>query len=50
MPWIDRDGRLDLADMRHQIAWFRAQGLMKSDVDIDEIIDRRVAVALPKTN
>jgi NitT/TauT family transport system substrate-binding protein len=50
LPWIDRDGRVDLADMRHQIAWFRAQGLMKNDVDIDAITDRRVAVALPKTN
>ena len=49
LPWIDRDGRPDLADMQHQIAWFRAQGLMKSDVDIGAIIDRRVAVALPKT-
>jgi NitT/TauT family transport system substrate-binding protein len=48
LPWIDRDARLDVADMRHQIEWYRALGMIKGDVDIDTLVDRRYAVALPQ--
>ncbi|HXQ49650.1 MAG TPA: ABC transporter substrate-binding protein [Stellaceae bacterium] len=47
LPWIDRDARLDVADMRHQIEWYRDQGMIKGDVDIDTLVDRRYAIALP---
>jgi hypothetical protein len=34
--------------VRHQIAWYRAQGLIKGEVNADALIDKRYAVALPK--
>lgn len=47
LPWLDGEARLDVEDLRHQIAWYRAQGMIKSEVDADALIDRRYAVALP---
>jgi NitT/TauT family transport system substrate-binding protein len=47
IPWLDADLRLDAKDVRHQIEWFRAQGLLKADVKTDDIIDARYAVPLP---
>lgn len=44
---IDRDARIDVNDIRHQIAWFREQGLVKSAVDADAILDKRYIVPLP---
>jgi NitT/TauT family transport system substrate-binding protein len=43
----DREARLDVKDVRHQIAWYRAQGLLKQDVDADTLIDKRYVVPLP---
>ena len=47
IPWLDADLRLDAADVRHQIEWFRAQGQLKGDVKDHEIIDARYVVTLP---
>jgi NitT/TauT family transport system substrate-binding protein len=44
----DPELRLDVKDVARQIAWYRAQGMIKSDVDIDQVIDKRYAVALPQ--
>lgn len=43
IPYVDPDARLDFPDIRHQIAWFRAQGMLKGDVGIDSVLDRRFA-------
>lgn len=43
IPWVDPDGRLDFADMQRQIAWFTAQGMLKGQVTLDQVIDRRFA-------
>ena len=43
LSYIDADLRLDVADIRRQIAWFRSQGMLKEDVDADQAIDRRYA-------
>jgi NitT/TauT family transport system substrate-binding protein len=48
IPYLDRDARVDVKDVRHQIAWYRAQGLIKGEVNADALIDKRYAVALPK--
>ncbi|HUB96799.1 MAG TPA: ABC transporter substrate-binding protein [Stellaceae bacterium] len=47
LPWIDRDARVDIADVKRQIAWYRSQGMIKGDVDLDAFLDRRFAEALP---
>jgi NitT/TauT family transport system substrate-binding protein len=48
IPWIDRDLRIDVADIRHQIEWFRAQGLLKGAADEAQIVDARYAKPLPR--
>jgi len=45
---IDRDARLDVGDVMHQIAWYKAQGMVKPEVDGAKIIDRRYVVPLPE--
>lgn len=47
LPWIDRDGRVDVADVKHQIAWYRSLGMIKGEVDAEKLIDRRYAEAMP---
>jgi NitT/TauT family transport system substrate-binding protein len=37
--WYDRDGALDVADVRAQLAWFTGQGLVKGAIDPDSVID-----------
>jgi NitT/TauT family transport system substrate-binding protein len=44
--WIDRSARLDVADMKRQVAWYVAHGLMKESVDLDAIVDKRYATQL----
>jgi NitT/TauT family transport system substrate-binding protein len=39
--YVDPDGRLDVKDVERQIAWFRAQGLVKGSFDADAIIASR---------
>ena len=48
IPWVDADLRLDVADIRHQIDWFHAQGLLKGEANADDIIDKRYVVPLPR--
>lgn len=47
LPFIDADGRLDVADIVHQIGWFRSQGMLKTEFDPQSIIDRRYVIPLP---
>jgi NitT/TauT family transport system substrate-binding protein len=44
----DPELRLDVKDVARQIAWFKAQGMIKGEVDIDRIIDKRYAMPLPQ--
>jgi NitT/TauT family transport system substrate-binding protein len=39
--WYDEGAALDVADVKAQIAWFEAQGLVKQKIDPDEVIDTR---------
>jgi NitT/TauT family transport system substrate-binding protein len=43
----DREARLDMKDVLHQIGWYKSQGLLKADVDPDKLLDKRFLVALP---
>lgn len=47
LPYIDPEGRLDVKDVLRQLAWYRAQGLVKGAATGDEIIDSRYVVPLP---
>lgn len=44
---LDAQGRLNVADIMNQIAWYKSQGMVKPDVDGTKIIDKRYVVALP---
>jgi NitT/TauT family transport system substrate-binding protein len=44
--FIDRDARLEVADVAHQIEWYRSEGMIKGVVDVKRVIDRRYVVPL----
>jgi hypothetical protein len=46
-PYADAQGRIETADMDRQIAWYRAQGLMKADIRVTDIVDVRYAIMMP---
>jgi NitT/TauT family transport system substrate-binding protein len=48
VPYLDANGRVVMSDLAHQIAWYRAQGMMKVDVDPKTIVDTRYAVLMPE--
>ena len=47
ITYVDVAQRLDVADVLRQVAWYRAQGLVKGPVDGPAMIDMRYAVAVP---
>jgi len=48
VPYIDRQIRVDVGDVMHQIAWFKSQGMLKDNVDGNVIIDKRYVVPMPQ--
>jgi NitT/TauT family transport system substrate-binding protein len=44
--FIDRDGRLDIDDVKRQIDWYRGQNMVKGAVDADAVVDKRYVVPL----
>jgi NitT/TauT family transport system substrate-binding protein len=47
ITYPDPETRLDVQDVRHQIAWYQAQKLLKDDVNGDDFVDRRYVIPLP---
>ena len=47
IAYIDPQLRVNVADVLHQIAWYKAQGMLKADVDGNAILDRHYVVPLP---
>jgi NitT/TauT family transport system substrate-binding protein len=47
IPYVDGDARLDMKDLRRQIAWYKSQNLLKGDIKADELIDKRYAMPMP---
>jgi NitT/TauT family transport system substrate-binding protein len=45
--YMDREGRLDEDDILRQVAWYKAQGMLKGDIDGKSIIDSRYVVPMP---
>jgi NitT/TauT family transport system substrate-binding protein len=48
ISYLDAQSRIDMKDVQHQIDWYRAQGMLKGDVDANGVVDRRYAVPLPE--
>ncbi len=48
LGYMDREARLDVKDVLHQIAWYRAQGMLKNDFDAEAVIDKRYTLPLPE--
>jgi len=48
VQYVDPEARLDVEDVIRQIAWYRAQGLLKAEIDPAIFIDKRYVRALPK--
>lgn len=47
ITYLDPQSRVDVKDIDRQIAWFRAQGMVKGDFDAKAVIDMRYAIPLP---
>ena len=47
VAYVDGEARVDVKDIRHQIAWFKEQKMLKDDVDPDKVMDMRYVVPLP---
>jgi NitT/TauT family transport system substrate-binding protein len=47
IPYIDAEGRIDVKDILRQVAFYKAQGLVKADADTSAMLDKRYVVALP---
>jgi NitT/TauT family transport system substrate-binding protein len=47
LPYCDPQARLDVKDVAHQIAYYKAQGMLKPDIDGNTIIDQRYVVPMP---
>jgi NitT/TauT family transport system substrate-binding protein len=46
-PFADRDARVNVHDVAHQIAWYKSQGLLKGEVKAEELVDMRYATTMP---
>ena len=46
IAYIDADARIDTKDVARQIQWYEEQGMIKSGVETDTLIDKRYAVGL----
>ena len=46
VPYVDPQLRLDLGDMARQIDWYRSQGMVKGEITVDKLVDKRYAVPL----
>ena len=48
IAYIDPEARVDVDDIAHQIAWFKAQGMVKGDLDPATFIDERYTLTTDK--
>ena len=48
ISYHDPEARFDMRDLRRQLAWYEAQGLMKGTLDAEAVVDRHYLVELPE--
>ena len=46
ITYADPEERLDVGEVLHQIAWYKAQGMVKPDVNGEDIVDKRYVLPL----
>ena len=44
--YVDPDAKLDVKDVLHQVAWFKAQGMIPADANGPDMIDKRYVAPL----
>lgn len=47
LSYVDPELRIDIKDVGHQIAWYKAEGMVHGDVTAAALVDRRYARPLP---
>lgn len=47
LPYVDPALRINLKDVAHQIAWYKAHGMVRGDITVDTLVDKRYAKPLP---
>jgi NitT/TauT family transport system substrate-binding protein len=47
MPYVDPRLSLDEKDVGRQIDWYKAQGMVKGDITVERLIDKRYVSPLP---
>ena len=46
LGYIDPEARIDVKDVAHQVAWYKAEGLLKGDLPGEALVDLRYALPL----
>lgn len=46
IPYLEGQGRIDVKDIAHQLVWYHEQGMLKTDVKAEDVIERRYIVEL----
>lgn len=47
IAYYDPEARIALSDVREMIDWYKAQGMLKAEVDLNTLVDKRYAIMAP---
>ena len=47
LGYYDPQARLDLADVQRQLDWYYDQGMLKTKISVDQVVDRRYVLPMP---
>jgi hypothetical protein len=47
IAYYDPQSRVSVADVRRVVEWYKAQNMLKGEVDVDALIDKRYAILAP---
>ncbi len=47
VPFIDSQGRMVPANFAKLAAWYKEQGMLKADIDVNSLIDKRYTLVMP---
>jgi NitT/TauT family transport system substrate-binding protein len=47
IPFLDPDGRVDVASIAAQLDWYKSQNLVKGTIKAEDIVDARYAIIMP---
>jgi NitT/TauT family transport system substrate-binding protein len=49
IAYVDPDARVDVKDLQHQVDWYVSQGMLKTRINIDTVLDERYVAPLPSS-